>query len=60
MTGGDSRDKGFIAPRQRILFPCLFLNLGRAYLKGNRKAEAVDAFHEGLINYAEIMICYGS
>ena len=36
-----------------FFFPVFYLNLGRAYLKGNLKAEAVDAFHEGLINDPE-------
>ncbi len=36
-----------------FFFPVFYLNLGRAYLKGNRKAEAVNAFQEGLINDPE-------
>ncbi len=36
-----------------FFFPVFYLNLGRAYLKGNRKAEAVGAFQEGLKNDPE-------
>lgn len=36
-----------------FFFPVFYLNLGRAYLKGNRKAEAVEAFQEGLKNEPE-------
>ncbi len=36
-----------------FFFPVFYLNLGRAYLKGNRKAEAVEAFQEGLKNDPE-------
>jgi tetratricopeptide (TPR) repeat protein len=33
-----------------FFYPIFYLNLGRAYLKGNRKKDAVRAFHEGLKN----------
>ncbi len=36
-----------------FFFPVFYLNLGRAYLKGGRKEEAVDAFQEGLKNDPE-------
>ena len=31
-----------------FFYPIFYLNLGRAYLKGNRKKDAVSAFQEGL------------
>ena len=31
-----------------IIYPILYLNLGRAYLAAGRKVEAIDAFHKGL------------
>ena len=31
-----------------FFYPIFYLNLGRAYLKGNRKKDAVQAFQEGL------------
>ncbi len=31
-----------------FFYPALYLNLGRAFLKGNHKAEAFEAFHTGL------------
>ncbi len=36
-----------------FFLPVFYLNLGRAYLKGDRKSEAVEAFHEGLKNDPE-------
>jgi tetratricopeptide (TPR) repeat protein len=33
-----------------FFYPIFYLNLGRAYLKGNRKKEAIQAFQEGLKN----------
>lgn len=33
-----------------FFYPALYLNLGRAYLKGDRRAEAFDAFQTGLKN----------
>jgi tetratricopeptide (TPR) repeat protein len=33
-----------------FFYPIFYLNLGRAYLKGNRKKDAVKAFQEGLKN----------
>ncbi len=31
-----------------FFYPAFYLNLGRAYLKGNRKADAIKAFQKGL------------
>jgi len=31
-----------------FFYPAFYLNLGRAYLKGNRKADAIKAFKKGL------------
>lgn len=36
-----------------FFYPVFYLNLGRAYLKGNNKAEAVKAFKEGLVHDPE-------
>lgn len=36
-----------------FFYPVFYLNLGRAYLKGNRKKDAVQAFQEGLKNDPE-------
>jgi tetratricopeptide (TPR) repeat protein len=36
-----------------FFYPALYLNLGRACLKGNYKTEAIDAFQEGLKNDPE-------
>lgn len=36
-----------------FFYPALYLNLGRAYLKGNQKTEAFNAFQEGLKNDPE-------
>jgi tetratricopeptide (TPR) repeat protein len=33
-----------------FFYPALYLNLGRAFLKGNQRAEAFDAFQTGLNN----------
>jgi tetratricopeptide (TPR) repeat protein len=33
-----------------FFYPAFYLNLGRACLKGNKKAEAIKAFREGLEN----------
>jgi tetratricopeptide (TPR) repeat protein len=33
-----------------FFYPVFYLNLGRAYLSGNRKVEAIKAFHRGLKN----------
>jgi tetratricopeptide (TPR) repeat protein len=34
--------------REEVLYPVLYLNLGRAYLAAGKKKEAIDAFHKGL------------
>ena len=31
-----------------FFYPAFYLNLGRAYMKGGRKKEAIQAFHQGL------------
>jgi len=36
-----------------FFYPIFYLNLGRAYLKGKKKKEAVQAFQEGLKNDPE-------
>ena len=36
-----------------FFYPAFYLNLGRAYLKGNRKTEALKAFQKGLQNDPE-------
>jgi tetratricopeptide (TPR) repeat protein len=33
-----------------FFYPVFYLNLGRAYMKGKRKKEAIKAFHHGLQN----------
>ncbi len=33
---------------KEFFYPVFYLNLGRAYLKGNKKREAVNAFNKGL------------
>ena len=34
--------------REEVLYPVLYLNLGRAYLAAGKKKDAIDAFHKGL------------
>jgi tetratricopeptide (TPR) repeat protein len=34
--------------REDVLYPVLYLNLGRAYLAAGKKKDAIDAFHKGL------------
>ena len=36
-----------------FFYPIFYLNLGRAYMKGNRRRDAVQAFQEGLKNDPE-------
>ena len=36
-----------------FFYPIFYLNLGRAYLKGKKKKEAIQAFQEGLKNDPE-------
>lgn len=38
---------------REFYYPVFYLNLGRAYLKGNKKADAIRAFWEGLKNDPE-------
>jgi len=38
---------------KEFFYPVFYLNLGRAYLKGKKKKEAVEAFQTGLLNDPE-------
>ena len=42
--------EGSVPFGSEFFYPVFYLNLGRAYLKGNRKKDAVRAFQEGLKN----------
>ena len=42
--------RGSLPIGSEFFYPALYLNLGRAYVKGNQKAEAFDAFNKGLQN----------